>query len=160
MRYFLLSFLLFSISLNSFSQLYPDLDMYCSDIQKELDASSSEVRFFTPYEEPIYFKKLVSNGKEAYIMTINVIGPAENTGKGVIVNLGRNYTIKKEDVVTQVYQNEEGQYVHYASFTLTKDDISKLKNYIIKNYQVYMYSSGDASNNVKYQGYMYCLTKK
>jgi hypothetical protein len=160
MKYLLFVLLIFSAGPVLAQASFVDLEVYCQEIEREVDDETGEVRLYSPYDNPIYFKKYMSGGKEAYRMTINVIGPAANTGKGVIVNLGRSYTINKQDVVTEVYQNADGQYVHYVTFTLNKNDVSMLKNYIIRDYTVYMYSGGESENNVKYQGYMHCLSKK
>ena len=147
------------ILLPSFAQDYPDFDALCPEIDNEYDASSGQTTYFTPYDNPIYIKKLVNEGKEAYRMTINVVGPSNQVGKGVVIRLQRNYTISKPDVVTEVYQDVNGNHVHYATFTLNKNDISMLKNYLITNYEVYMYTGGESANNMKYQAYMYCLSK-
>jgi hypothetical protein len=138
--------------------MYSDLDMWCGDIENEVDESTGGTKFYTPYDQPIYIKKIVTNGDIAFYITLNAIGPASNTGKGITIFLGHNYKIKK-DIHTAVYQNEKGQFVHYATFRLNKNDISMLKNYIISGYEIYMYTS-QIENTVKYQGYMYCLTKK
>jgi hypothetical protein len=150
---------LIMLSLPSFSQDYPDFDALCGEIDSEFDASIGQTVYFTPYDNPIYFKKYASDGKEAYKMTINVVGPSKQVGKGVIIRLQQNYSIRKPDVVTEVYQDSNGQYIHYATFTLNKNDISMLKNYLITNYELYMYMGGESDNNLKYQAYMYCMTK-
>ena len=160
MRQVLLILIIFSAGSVLAQPSFVNLDIYCQEIEREVDDETGEVRLYSPYDNAIYFKKYMSGGSVAYRMTINVIGPAANTGKGVVVNLGRNYSIKKDDVVTEVYQNADGQYVHFVTFTLNKNDVSMLKNYIISNYTVFMYSGGESENNVKYQGYMHCLTKK
>lgn len=159
MKFTFLSLLFISVNFSAFSQFYANLDMYCSDIKRETNTSLTEISFSTPIDEAIYFKKLINDLNIRYIMTVSVIGPVDKTGKGVTISLSRNNSIKKPDAITKVYKNEKGQFVHYASFTLTKDDITKLQRYLIKNYTVFMYSGGQASNNVKFQGYMYCLEK-
>ena len=159
MKKLFFSLLLLTFSNFGFSQLYSDLEIFCKEIQNEVDANTGGMKYYSPYENPIYIKKLVTGGKEDYIMTVNVIGPAENTGKGVTILLGRGYKIVKE-IPTEVYTNEKGEFVHYATFHLNKNDISMLKNYIISTFSVYMYTAGMSEKNVKYQGYMHCLSKK
>lgn len=159
MKKILLSLLLLTLSNFSFSQLYSDLEIFCKEIQNEVDDNTGGMKYYSPFENPIYIKKIVSGGKEDYIMTLNVVGPAENTGKGVKIILGRGYKIEK-DINTEVYTNENGQFVHYATFHLNMNDISMLKNYIISTFTVYMYTAGMSENNVRYQGYMHCLSKK
>jgi hypothetical protein len=160
MKNLILTFLFALILTSSFAQLYPDLEVFCADIESEVDDDTEETVYFSPYDKPIYFKKRMGDGGATYTMTINLIGPAPNTGKGVVVYLGRNYTITKNDALTEMYQNADGQYVHYATIPLSNQDISMLKNYLISSYDVYMYSGGEDDNNVNYQGYIYCLDKK
>ena len=151
--------ILLVLSIPSFSQVYPDFDALCGEIDSEFDSSIGQTVYFTPYDNPIYFKKYASDGKVAYKMTINVVGPSKQVGKGVIIRLQKNYSIRKPDVVTEVYQDANGKYVHYATFTLNKNDISMLKNYLITNYELYMYMGGESENNLKYKAYMHCMTK-
>lgn len=160
MKYLAIFILFVSLSSENYAQtMYSDLDMWCGDIESQVDETTGGMKYYTPYDNPIYIKKIVTNGQETFYMTVNVIGPAKNVGKGVVLYLGhKDYKIHK-DIPTEVYQDANGQYVHYATFQLNKDDIKKLKNYIISAYEVYMYNSA-VENKVKYQGYMHCLTQK
>ena len=154
------SFLVILLSLTTlsgFSQYYPDLEMYCSEIAVTTNDNPGETKYSTPFENMISFKKLSNGGKEVYYMTISAVGQSEVTGKGVLIELGQGYSIKK-DIPTNMYQDEENRFIHYAEFQLSKDDISKLKNYLIRSYRIYVYNS-PIENTTKYQGYMYCLSK-
>ena len=144
------------VSLNGFSQYYPDLDIYCSEIAVTKNDNPGETKYTTPFDNTISFKKLVNGGKEVYYMTISTLGQSETTGKGILIELGQGYSIEK-DIATKVYQDEENRFIHYAEFSLSKDDVSKLKNYLIKSYRIYVYNS-PVENTTKYQGYMYCLS--
>lgn len=130
--------------------------MYCSEIELVQNENPGENKYTTPVENRISFKKLSNGGKEVYYMTISAVGQSETTGKGVLIELGQGYSIKK-DIATKVYQDEENRFIHYAEFLLSKDDVSKLKNYLIKSYRIYVYNS-PIENTTKYQGYIYCLS--
>ena len=133
------------------------MDALCGDIRIERDQYSGESRYTSPLAMSISFKKLVNNGKEATYMTLSTLSSMPTTGKGVQINFDKGYKIKK-DVVTNVFENENGEYVHYVEILLNKDDISLLKNYQIRTFTVYMYASG-VDNNFRYMAYMHCLTK-
>lgn len=141
----------------SYSQSYPDMDALCGDIKIERDQYSGEARYTSPLAMSISFKKLVNNGKEATYMTLSTISKVKTTGKGVQINFEKGYKISKE-VATNVFENENGEYIHYVEILLNKNDISLLKNYKITTFTVYMYISG-VDNNFRYMAYMHCLTK-
>ncbi len=157
MKKILFSFLLFSITSFTYSQSYPDMDALCGDIKIERDQFSGESRYTSPLSMSISFKKLVNNGKEATYMTLSTISKISTKGNGVLINFERGYQIKKE-VASNVFENENGEYVHYVEILLNKNDISLLKNYQITTFTIYMYASG-VDNNFRYMAYMHCLSK-
>jgi len=148
------------LSLSGFAmgQSYPDLDAHCGDIRVERDAYSGEARYISPLGMSISFKKLVNNGQEATYMTLAAVSKLPNSGKGLVILFERNGYKITRDVATNVFENEKGEYVHYVEIKLSKDDISKLKNYNISSFEVYMYP-GAIENNTIYRAYMHCLTK-
>ena len=141
-----------------FSQSYPDLDAQCGDISSMIDDETGETKFFSPFELPISFRKIMNNGNAVYYMRVSAVSNMKNVGKGVMVRFDRGYSIQR-DIPTEMYEESPGVYVHYAEFKLSKDDVSKLKNYTINGYEVYMYSNG-AENTMFYMAYMHCLSKR
>ena len=155
MKKSILTLCLFLSILNLYSQIYADLDMFCVDIKIEKDKVAGETRYTTPFEKQVSFKKLANSGVEVSYMTLSATSSSPEAGKGIEIYLDQGRTIIK-DVITNVYESGEGQYVHYAEFRLSKDDISKLRNYNIANFKVFRYSS-IVENTLIYKGYMYCL---
>lgn len=157
MRIYLIAILLLTTLTQCFSQSYPDLEAQCGDIKVEKDSYTGETKYKTPFEHMISFRKLVNNGREVVYMRVSAVSKMKATGGDVVINFQKGYTISKK-VPTNVIENLDGTYTHYAEFKLTKDDISKLKNNLLLSYKVYVYSP-EVENTLRYMAYMFCLSK-
>jgi hypothetical protein len=157
MKKHLISLILISIVGLTYSQNYPDLDAYCKFISVEKDLATGETKYKTPFEHSISFRKLINNGVEAVFMRVSAVSKFDKKGDSVEIVFEKGYTISKK-VASNYYENMDGTFTHYAEFRLNKDDISKLKNYMIITCKVYMYSQA-VENNLQFQAYMHCLSK-
>ncbi len=157
MKKYLFSLLLLASSLVAYSQNYPDLDAYCGYITIEKDVMTGEAKYKSPFDRSISFRKLVTNGVEVTYMRVSAVSKFDKKGGNVSIRFQKGYTIEKE-VATNFYKNLDGTYTHYAEFKLSKDDISKIKNYLILDCKVYMYNQA-IENNMQFKAYMHCLSK-
>jgi len=157
MKKYLFSLLLFALTFSAYSQNYPDLDAYCGYITVEKDVMTGEAKYKTPFDRSISFRKLVNNGNEVVYMRVSAVSKFDKKGDSVLILFQKGYKIERK-VATNFYKNLDGTFTHYAEFKLTKDDISKLKNYLILDCKVYMYNQA-VENNFQFKAYMHCLSK-
>nr|DAS88617.1 MAG TPA: hypothetical protein [Caudoviricetes sp.] len=133
---------------------------YCDKVSTENDKFTGETTYTTDFEDGISFVKIVKNKIPNFYMQINTTGSTLNVGKkGLIVLLDNGTKIQKPNAKIDVSTTSSGGgYVYSAFVSLTKNDISLLKQHNITAARLYIYDS-NIEGGFKLKDMLKCITK-
>ena len=157
MKYLIALFFLLSLSLCTQAQTMLQYHQYCGEISKSFDDVVGGEKYLTPLDKNVYFRMLSNGGNRVIYMNLITKSPAGTAANGVRVDLERGYVIER-NVPTNVYQDADGKYVHYAEIKLSKQEIKMLKMYNVVGFSLGNYNQA-VDNFIQLKAYIMCLTE-
>ncbi|WP_172919497.1 hypothetical protein [Capnocytophaga canis] len=138
----------------------PD-DFYCKKIEKEVDKFTKETKFYSDFEDGIYFVKTTKNNISKIYMEVRVNGGSSlSVGKkGLILLFENGQKIQKPTAKIEVDANGTGSSYVYSTFVeLTKNDINIFKNNELTDVRLYIYDNS-IDNGKKLSELLKCIIK-
>jgi hypothetical protein len=149
------------LTLNLFMSYSQDVNENCSKITMKIDKFENDTTYWTPRTGVlgwVYFSKIDGS----IFMGLQTGGATLNIGeKGVTVLLEGGEKIEKPYAVVDADVAGTSGYTYSSFFSLTDEEIEKLKQYPITDYRLYIYEGKPLKKNaLKYMDFVKCLEEK
>lgn len=142
--------------------LNPSQEIFCNQIEKEIDKFDKSITYRTPTYEGVGIEKVIKGKSKVYYLSITTPGSTLNVNeKGVIILLNNGMKISKPNQKIDVEAGSGSDYVYSAFFSLNENDLKLLLQNQITDFRLYIYDNSineDKRNQI--QQYLKCLIQK
>lgn len=135
----------------------------CKGITMEINKFSGDTTYRSPLLLDVHFT-LVKNELKEFYLSLQCIGSIASVGnKGVVILFSDNQRLEFPKAKIDCDVNSYGEGFIYSSFIKLKaEDIEILKNFLITDFQLYIFESKNIKpkQSEKFKEYLNCLLEK